>query len=88
MKEQAKDYVNSVFDLLPELDGQPENFWKPQRGGNAFKKVRINNINNFLNKLEKTIDDENLMYADDDEEEILQQQSVFPIYRNTPCKAN
>jgi hypothetical protein len=26
MKEQAKDYVNSVFDLLPELDGQPENF--------------------------------------------------------------
>lgn len=26
MKEQAEDYVNSVFKLIPELDGQPANF--------------------------------------------------------------
>jgi hypothetical protein len=68
MKEQAEDYVDSVFELLTELEGQPANFKKPQRGGNAFKKVRLNNISNFLNKLEQDIDDENLMYADDDED--------------------
>jgi hypothetical protein len=68
MKEQAEDYVDSVFELLPELEGQPANFKKPQRGGNAFKKVRLNNISNFLNKLEQDIDDKNLMYADDDED--------------------
>jgi hypothetical protein len=39
MKEQeAKDYVDSVFKLVPELENQPANFKRPQRGGNAFKK--------------------------------------------------
>jgi methyl-accepting chemotaxis protein len=50
------------------LENHPASFKKPQRGGNAFKKVRINSINNFLNKLEEKIDGENYMYADDDED--------------------
>jgi hypothetical protein len=62
MKEQAEEYVDSV------LENHPASFKKPQRGGNAFKKVRINSINNFLNKLEEKIDGENYMYADDDED--------------------
>jgi hypothetical protein len=68
MKEQAENYIDEVLALLPELENQPANFKKPQRGGNAFKKARINNISNFLNKLEEQIDNENLMYADDDED--------------------
>jgi hypothetical protein len=68
MKEQVENYVDDVFDLLPELENYPANFKKPQRGGNAFRKTRINNINNFLKKLEQEIDGANLMYADDDED--------------------
>jgi hypothetical protein len=68
MKDQVKNYVDDVFKLVPELENQPANFKKPQRGGNAFRKTRINNINNFLTKLEQEIDGENLMYADDDED--------------------
>jgi flagellar biosynthesis chaperone FliJ len=68
MKDQVENYVDSVFELVPELENQPINFKKPQRGGNAFRKSRINNINNFLTKLEQAIDGENLMYADDDED--------------------
>jgi hypothetical protein len=68
MKEQAENYVDSVLELVPELENQPANFKRPQRGGNAFRKARINSINNFLNKLEEKIDNENLMYADDDED--------------------
>jgi hypothetical protein len=68
MKEQAEDYVDSVLELVPELENQPASFKRPQRGGNAFKKARINNINNFLNKLKEKIDNKNLMYADDDED--------------------
>jgi hypothetical protein len=68
MKDQVENYVDSVFELVPELENQPASFKKPQRGGNAFRKARINNINNFLTKLEQEIDGENLMYADDDED--------------------
>jgi hypothetical protein len=68
MKDQVENYIDDVFELVPELENQPVNFKKPQRGGNAFRKTRINNINNFLTKLEQAIDGENLMYADDDED--------------------
>jgi hypothetical protein len=68
MKEQVENYVDDVFDLVPDLENHPANFKKPQRGGNAFRKTRINNINNFLTRLEQEIDGENLMYADDDED--------------------
>jgi hypothetical protein len=39
MKEQAEEYVDSVLELVPELENHPASFKKPQRGGNAFKKV-------------------------------------------------
>jgi hypothetical protein len=68
MKDQVENYVDSVFELIPELENQPASFMKPQRGGNAFRKARINNINNFLTKLEQEIDGENLMYADNNED--------------------
>jgi hypothetical protein len=68
VKEQAENYIDSIFELVPELENQPANFKRPQRGGNAFKKARINSINNFLNKLEEKIDNENLMYANNDED--------------------
>jgi hypothetical protein len=68
MKDQVENYIDSVFELIPELDNQPASFKNPQRGGNAFQKARITNINNFLTKLEQEIDGENLMYADDDED--------------------
>jgi hypothetical protein len=38
MKEEVEDYLDELFDNIPELDGQPASFNRPQRGGNAFKK--------------------------------------------------
>jgi hypothetical protein len=55
VKEQAKNYIDSIFELVPELENQPAKFKRPQRGGNAFKKASINSINNFLNKLEEKL---------------------------------
>jgi hypothetical protein len=40
MKEQAEDYVDDIFELIPELNDHPANFKRPQSGGNAFKKVK------------------------------------------------
>jgi hypothetical protein len=37
-KEDVEDFIDEIFSKMPELEGQPENFRKPQRGGNAFKK--------------------------------------------------
>jgi hypothetical protein len=68
MKESVEDFLDEVFSRTPELENQPLNFAKPQRGGNAFRKARVNNINNFLNKLEEKIENENYMYIDDDED--------------------
>jgi hypothetical protein len=68
MKDSAEDFLDEVFSRTPELENQPMNFTKPQRGGNAFRKARVNNINNYLNKLEQKIEDENYMYVDDDED--------------------
>jgi hypothetical protein len=47
-KEDVEDFIDALFEKIPELEGQPENFRKPQRGGNAFRKNRINNIPNYL----------------------------------------
>jgi hypothetical protein len=54
-KEDVEDFVDSIFEKIPELSSQPENFKKPQRGGNAFKKNRLNNISNYLKSLEETV---------------------------------
>jgi hypothetical protein len=44
MKDDVEEFLDSVFEKMPDLEGQPENFRKPQRGGNAFKKDRMHNI--------------------------------------------
>jgi hypothetical protein len=40
MKEEVEEYLDELFDNIPELDGQPASFKRPQRGGNAFKKKK------------------------------------------------
>jgi hypothetical protein len=67
MRDEVKTHMDELFKQLDELPDQPMNFVKPQRGGNAFKKARINNISTFLSRLEQKIDGENISYADDDE---------------------
>jgi hypothetical protein len=37
-KEDVEDFLDEVFNIVPELIEYPENFKKPQRGGNAFQK--------------------------------------------------
>jgi hypothetical protein len=54
-KEDVEDFVDLVFAKMPELNDQPENFKKPQQGGNAFKKNRIDNILNYLKTLEESV---------------------------------
>jgi hypothetical protein len=66
-KDDVEDFVDLVFDKMPELTEQPENFKKPQRGGNAFKKNRINNISNYLKTLEESVAIDQMLTDDDSE---------------------
>jgi hypothetical protein len=59
--------MDELFEQIPDLPEQPMNFAKPQHGGNAFKKARVNNISTFLSRLEQKINDKHISYADDDE---------------------
>jgi hypothetical protein len=68
MKDDVEEFLDSVFEKMPDLEGQPENFRKPQRGGNAFKKDRMHNISNYLQKLEDQMKHDTLMGGDDDSE--------------------
>jgi hypothetical protein len=67
MRDEVEFHMDELFEQIPDLPDQPMNFTKPQRGGNAFKKARVNNISTFLSRLEQKIDDENIIYDDDDE---------------------
>jgi hypothetical protein len=67
MRDEVEIHMDELFEQLPDLPDQPMNFVKPQRGGNTFKKARVNNISTFLSRIEQKIDDENISYADDDE---------------------
>jgi hypothetical protein len=66
-KDDVEDFVDSIFEKIPELSGQPGNFKKPQRGGNAFKKNRLNNISNYLKNLEETVSIDQMLTDDDSE---------------------
>lgn len=57
-KESVEDYVNALFQQIPELPNQPMNFKKTQHGGNAFKQERVKKISTYLTKLEQTVNDE------------------------------
>jgi Tfp pilus assembly protein PilP len=65
MKEEVEDYLDALFEQVPELDGQPASFLRPQRGGNAFKKNRVTNISNHLNKLEERVNLDLSMYNEE-----------------------
>jgi hypothetical protein len=64
-KDEVEDFLDGLFAQMPE-NNQIAHFKKPQRGGNSFQKQRINNINNYLNKLEERVNADLLMYDDDE----------------------
>jgi hypothetical protein len=67
-KEDVEEFIDEVFSKVPEIEGQPEHFRKPQRGGNSFRKKRIDNISHYLKKLEDQMNHEQMMGGDDDSE--------------------
>jgi hypothetical protein len=77
-REDIEEYVDALFAQLPELENQPGGFSKPQRGGNKFQKNRVDNIKNYLDKLEEKIQNDLSMY--DDESEL----SSPPMRRRRP----
>jgi hypothetical protein len=64
-KEEVERYLDNLFAQIPELDGQPASFKKPQRGGNAFKKNRTINITNYLDKLKERVNLDLSMYDEE-----------------------
>jgi hypothetical protein len=52
-KEDVEDFIDNIFSKVPELEGQPEHFKKPQRGGNSFRKNKVDNISHYLKKNSK-----------------------------------
>jgi hypothetical protein len=77
-KEDIEEYDDNLFAQLPELENQPGGFSKPQRGGNKYRKNRVESIKNYLDKLEERMQDDISMY--DDESEI----SSPPARRRRP----
>jgi hypothetical protein len=66
-KEDVDDYIDNLFEQVPETGDANATFKKPQRGGNTFQKKNPNKIENYLNKLEKRIEDDFLSFYDEDE---------------------
>jgi hypothetical protein len=66
-KEDVEMFIDTIFEKIPELEGQPEHFKKPQRGGNSHKKKRIHNISNYIKKLEDSVTVDQMLTDDDSE---------------------
>jgi hypothetical protein len=64
-KDEVEEYIDAILGQVPEMENQPENFKRPQRGGNAFKKNRINSIPNYLKKLEESVSIDQMLTDDD-----------------------
>jgi hypothetical protein len=77
-KEEVEEYIDALLLQIPSTENPTTVFDKPQQGGNKFKQNRIENIKNYLNKLEGKIHDNLLMYDDDSE------ISSPPIRRRQP----
>jgi hypothetical protein len=65
LKEEIEEYLDGLFEQIPELEGQPASFVRPQRGGNAFKKNRTTNISTYLDKLEQRVKSDLSMYDEE-----------------------
>jgi hypothetical protein len=63
-KDEVEDFLDNLFEQFPE-NFQTGQFTRPQRGGNAFQKRRVNNITNYLTKLEEKVQSELQMYDKD-----------------------
>jgi hypothetical protein len=63
-KEEVEEFLDGLLEQIPEGNNIGQ-FKKPQRGGNPFKTRRVNNISNYLNKLEEKVNAELSMYDDD-----------------------
>jgi hypothetical protein len=63
-KDEVDDFLDNLFDQLPDAF-QAGQIKKPQRVGNSFQKRRVNNINNYLNKLKERVQADLLMYDED-----------------------
>jgi hypothetical protein len=68
-KEDVEDFIDEIFNKIPELEGQPEHFKKPQRGGNSFRKNRVDRISHYLKKLEDQLNHDKMMSGGDDDSE-------------------
>jgi hypothetical protein len=66
-KDELKEYIDDLFEGVPEMENQPDHFRKPQRGGKAAKKNRISNIPNYLKKLEDSVAIDQMLTDDDSE---------------------
>jgi hypothetical protein len=66
-KDEVEEYIDTIFEKIPEMEGQPEFFKKPQRGGKPPKKNRMENISNFLKKLEESVAMDQLLTDEDSE---------------------
>jgi hypothetical protein len=62
---EVEDFLDEVFNIVPELKEYPENFKKPQRSGNSFRKNQINNISNYLKSLKEKFEMDIQMGGDD-----------------------
>jgi hypothetical protein len=68
-KDDVEVFIDEIFEKVPELDGNPEHFRKPQRGGNTFRKSRVKNISHYLKKLEDQMNHDQLMGGGVDDSE-------------------
>jgi hypothetical protein len=65
-KDDAEEYIDNLFDHMPECENHSVPFKKPQRGGNAHNRQSSRNIKNYLDKLEQRVKDDLSMYEEDD----------------------
>jgi hypothetical protein len=65
-KDDVEEYIDNLFDNMPECKNHSVPFKKPQRGGNAYRRQSANNIKNYLDKLEQRVHNDLSMYEEDD----------------------
>jgi hypothetical protein len=65
-RETIEEFLDGLFKQIPEDKFPLGSFRRPQRGGNAFWKRHVKNINNYLNKLKERVNADLSMYDDDD----------------------
>jgi hypothetical protein len=66
-KEEVEEFIDIVLERVPEMEQQPEYFKKPQRGGKPPKKNCIENISNYMKKLEESVSIDQMLTDEDSE---------------------